>query len=77
MSAPAPCEGCLKAPRCQAESLACDALVLYKRVGGGPERWGCAPRFPTAELFARANEPVKAWVRKSARPVMVEDDYEE
>jgi len=55
----APCDGCSKAQRCKTEGIACEALVLYKRVSTSPARWQYAPRFPTKALFELSNEPVR------------------
>jgi hypothetical protein len=54
-----PCHGCRHAARCQAERLACEAYVLFKKVGGSPERWALAPRQPSPEIYKRAYAPVR------------------
>lgn len=54
-----PCDRCSKSSRCKAEALGCQALVLFMHVSTSPERWRCAPRFPTKALHELAMEPVK------------------
>ena len=55
----APCVGCRHEPRCQAEKLGCEALVLHLRLGASLARLAYAPRFPTAEAFQRAHAKAK------------------
>jgi hypothetical protein len=52
---PAPCIACRNQSRCRTEKLACDALVIYLRVSGAPERWALAPRNPSAAIYERAH----------------------
>jgi hypothetical protein len=69
----APCDGCRHAARCKAETLACEALILFKRFGGGgPARYASAPRQPSAEIYARAHAPIK--LRPVQRKRLVEQD---
>jgi hypothetical protein len=73
-----PCDGCRHAARCRTEKLACEALVLFKRFGGGsPERFACAPRQPSMEIYARANAPVKFSPPVYRKHVVAEDVFEE
>jgi hypothetical protein len=74
----APCDGCKHASRCNSETLACEALVLFKRFGGGsPERFACAPRQPTAEIYARAHAPIRKKIAAPAyrKPLVAEDVF--
>ncbi len=66
-----PCEGCKHARRCEDDELACEALVLFRRVSTSQKRWGYAPRIPTEALHDLAFAPLKptapvkpAWGRK-------------
>ena len=54
-----PCDGCRHAPRCKTQQLACEALVIFRRIGTAPERWAAAARQPSAEIHARAYAPIK------------------
>jgi hypothetical protein len=70
-----PCDGCRHAARCKADSLACEALVLFKRFGGGsPERFACAPRQPSAAIYARAHAPIKKIALPVYRKPLTEQD---
>ena len=55
-----PCTGCRHAKRCELEVLACDALVIWRRVSTNPVRWQNAPRFPSKALYERAHAPLTA-----------------
>jgi hypothetical protein len=63
-----PCHGCRHAARCRAERLACEAFVLFKRFGISPERWACAPRQPSQEIYRRAHAPVSRPVTTAGDP---------
>jgi hypothetical protein len=54
----APCDDCRHARRCESEALACQAFVLFKRCSPSPQRWSCAPRLPSRDLYERAMQPV-------------------
>jgi len=45
-----PCDGCHFAARCQADKMACDALVIYMQ-DASPLRWKIAPRAPTRTRY--------------------------
>jgi hypothetical protein len=60
-----PCDNCKRAERCKAEGLACQAFVLFKRCSRSPQRWSCAPRLPSKDLYVRAMQPL---VKKVAPP---------
>lgn len=50
LSEPAPCDNCLRASRCAAESLACTAFLKFNNA----ERWEAAPRTDAShERFVR------------------------
>jgi hypothetical protein len=70
-----PCDGCRHAARCKAADLACQALLIFKRVSTAPERWSCAPRQPTAEIFARAHAPIKVAPPVYRKRVVAEDAH--
>jgi hypothetical protein len=55
-----PCDGCRHEQRCSTENLACEAFVIFKRVGTLRKRWAAAPRQPSAAIFERAHAPIKA-----------------
>ena len=38
--------------------LACEAMVIFKRVSSRPARWSQAPRLPSKALYERAEVPV-------------------
>jgi hypothetical protein len=50
-----PCKGCRHQARCTAEIIACDAFILFARLGDqcGSERWKFAPRFPSRAIMER------------------------
>lgn len=66
MATASPCAGCRHAQRCEAETLACHAMVLFMRVTQSAERLACAPRQPSRELFERAHAPK---TKRPAAPV--------
>jgi hypothetical protein len=72
-----PCDGCRHAARCKTASLACEALVLFKRVGTARERWACAPRQPSAEIYARAIAPIKITRTVQRKRLTEQDVFEE
>jgi hypothetical protein len=52
-SAPAPCQGCKNAVRCEAENIACDCLAVFVAVGASAARYAVAPRQPSAAIRER------------------------
>lgn len=66
-----PCVGCRNEQRCQTESLACSALVLFRQIGASPARLACAPRFPSEALYERAMEPIEI----KATPAQIPQTY--
>jgi hypothetical protein len=72
----APCEDCRHAQRCKAQSLACEALVIFSRVGTSPKRWAAAPRQPSAANFEPAHAPIKVKAPAVYRRPVDEDKEE-
>ena len=64
-----PCDSCKHARRCESESLACQAFVLFKRCSPSPERWRQAPRLPSRDLYDRAMQPVVKRAERTARAI--------
>jgi hypothetical protein len=64
-----PCDNCKHAKRCAAGQLACEAMILFRRVSISPKRWSQAPRLPSKDLYERAQQPVESAqsVRRRAR----------
>lgn len=62
-----PCNSCRHTRRCESESLACQAFVLFKRCSPSPERWSRAPRLPSRDLYERAMQPVVKRPERTAR----------
>jgi len=88
MSGPIPCDGCRHRPRCESELLACERLVIFRRVSEKPARWSYAPRLPSHDLYLQAQRPVESaqTIRRRARNANVDevladkallDDWEE
>jgi hypothetical protein len=77
MPVTAPCESCRHKTRCAEQSLACSAFLIFKRVSPAPERWACAPRFPSADIFEPANAPIEVKAPVYRKRVVAEDVSEE
>jgi hypothetical protein len=67
-----PCDGCRYRPRCEAELLGCQALIIFKRVSSRPKRWSQAPRCaPSHDLYLQAQLSVESMqsVRRRERAI--------
>jgi hypothetical protein len=71
-----PCEGCRHSQRCSTQNLACEAFVIFKRVGTSPMRWAAAPRQPSAATFERAHAPIRV-IPRGRKRVIAEDQFED
>jgi hypothetical protein len=54
-----PCSGCRHMARCSAEVIACEAFLLFVKLGdeSSPERLKFAPRFPSRAIMERMLTP--------------------